>query len=139
MLFFQNSFKITGKSRGCHLITADVLGANPEISQISKGLLHLFIKHTSASIFINENADKDVPRDLEMGLSRIVPAEWPYLHHEEGADDMPAHLKTALVGCSLTLPITAGRLALGTWQGIFLWEHRDRAHSRELVSTLYGV
>tara|TARA_B100000809_G_scaffold259382_1_gene304271 strand:+ start:2289 stop:2630 length:342 start_codon:yes stop_codon:yes gene_type:complete len=110
----------------------------PEISQLTRGLLHVFIQHTSASLSINENADTDVPRDLEMAINTIAPEDLPYLHTMEGPDDMPAHVKSSLLGSSLTLPIRDGRLALGTWQGIYLCEHRNQATGRSLVLTLQG-
>ena len=102
------------------------------------GLLHVFIQHTSASLCINENADPDVPRDLELAFSKIAPENFPYVHTIEGPDDMPAHVKAALIGSSVSVPITDGRLALGTWQGIYLCEHRDRGGPRRLVLTVQG-
>ena len=102
------------------------------------GLLHLFLQHTSAALSINENASPDVRADLGMALDRIVPEDLPYRHVDEGADDMPAHVKCALVGCELTIPVAAGRLALGTWQGIYLCEFRDQATPRTVVATLQG-
>jgi secondary thiamine-phosphate synthase enzyme len=102
------------------------------------GLLHVFIRHTSASLSINENADPDVPRDLEMALTEIAPEDFPYAHTIEGPDDMPAHVKASLLGSSVTVPLRDGRLALGTWQGIYLCEHRDRAGPRHLVLTACG-
>jgi secondary thiamine-phosphate synthase enzyme len=120
------------------LITEEVTAALPQISRIEAGLLHIFIQHTSASLCINENADPDVPADLESSFSAIAPEDFPYRHTAEGPDDMPAHVKAALLGSSVSVPITQGRLALGTWQGIYLCEHRDRASARSLVLTLYG-
>jgi secondary thiamine-phosphate synthase enzyme len=120
------------------LITEEVTVALPQISRIEAGLLHIFIQHTSASLCINENADPDVPADLESSFSAIAPEDFPYRHTAEGPDDMPAHVKAALLGSSVSVPITQGRLALGTWQGIYLCEHRDRASARSLVLTLYG-
>lgn len=122
--------------RGFHLVTSDVVAALPELSKIEVGLLHVFIQHTSASLSINENADPDVPLDLEASLSAIAPESFPYRHTCEGPDDMPAHVKASLLGSSLTIPITQGRLALGTWQGIYLCEHRDRGSRRRLVLTV---
>jgi secondary thiamine-phosphate synthase enzyme len=110
----------------------------PELAGLETGLLHLFIQHTSAALALNENADPDVLRDFEMAMSRLVPETWPYRHTEEGPDDMPAHVKAALLGSSLSIPVAGGRLALGTWQGIYLCEHRERATARTIVATLMG-
>ncbi len=122
--------------RGFHLITQDVVNAIKNLAEARVGLLHIFIQHTSASISINENADPDVPVDLEMAFNRIAPEAWPYVHTCEGPDDMPAHVKASLLGNSITIPVSDGRLALGTWQGIYLCEHRNHASSRRLVLTL---
>ena len=129
---------IPAQARGFHLITSLIEHEIEELSQINIGLLHVFIQHTSASLSINENADTDVPRDLEMAINTIAPEDLPYLHTMEGPDDMPAHVKSSLLGSSLTLPIRDGRLALGTWQGIYLCEHRNQATGRSLVLTLQG-
>ncbi|MEM9659385.1 MAG: secondary thiamine-phosphate synthase enzyme YjbQ, partial [Planctomycetota bacterium] len=102
------------------------------------GMLNLFLQHTSASLSINENADPDVPVDLEASFSAVAPEDFPYRHTCEGPDDMPAHVKSTLIGCSLLIPIARGRLCLGTWQGVYLCEHRDRATSRSLVATMWG-
>lgn len=110
----------------------------PELREVRIGLLHLFIQHTSASLSINENADPDVPADLERSLSAIAPEDFPYRHTLEGPDDMPAHVKASLLGCSLTIPIRDGRLCLGTWQGIYLCEHRQQGGRRRIVATLWG-
>ena len=110
----------------------------PELERFRVGLLHVFLQHTSASLCINENADPDVPRDLEMAFNEIAHEEFPYIHTVEGSDDMPAHVKAALIGNSVTVPIAAGRLCLGTWQGIYLCEHRDRGGPRRLVLTVQG-
>lgn len=110
----------------------------PELSAQKVGVLHLFIQHTSAALTINENTAADVRADLEMALNRIVPDSWPYKHDEEGADDMPAHVKASLLGSSVSIPITNGKLALGTWQGIYLAEFRDKAPARMLVATIQG-
>lgn len=115
-----------------------MLAGLPELADLRVGLLHLFIQHTSASLTLNENADPDVRRDMEMALSRLVPEDWPYRHDAEGPDDMPAHVKSTLLGSSLSIPVTDGKLALGTWQGIYLGEHRDAATARTCVVTLYG-
>ena len=110
----------------------------PEIRDVESGLLNIFLQHTSASITINENADPDVQADLDMSLSRIVPESLPYEHTLEGRDDMPAHVKSSIVGVSVTVPIANGKLALGTWQGIYLCEHRRVGHSRTVVMTMFG-
>jgi len=125
-------------SRRIALITPEIVRAMPEIADIKAGLLHLFLQHTSASLTINENADPDVPADLEMAIDRIAPESFPYIHTMEGSDDMPAHVKASLFGTSLILPVGDGRLLLGTWQGIYLCEHRRAGHRRSLVLTLTG-
>jgi len=128
----------TSARRRLTLITREIVQALPEIADIKAGLLHLFLQHTSASLTINENADPDVLTDLETALDRIVPESFPYMHTMEGSDDMPAHVKASLFGTSLTLPVGDGRLLLGTWQGIYLCEHRRARHRRSLVLTLTG-
>ena len=138
MPWFQHEITLPAFSRGFHPITHEVLAGIPEIREIRIGLLQVFILHTSASLTINENADPDVPRDLEMAFNRIAPEDFPYIHTMEGPDDMPAHVKAAMLGSSVTIPVCDGRLALGTWQGIFLCEHRNRAGGRRLVLTLQG-
>ncbi len=138
MAWIQRNVQLRPRSRGFHLITAEIVAALPELGQIRAGLLHVFIQHTSASLTINENADPDVQRDLESSLNAIAPEDFDYVHTVEGPDDMPAHVKAVLIGSSVSLPIQAGRLALGTWQGVFLCEHRDRGGSRRLVLTLQG-
>jgi secondary thiamine-phosphate synthase enzyme len=125
--------------RGFHIITRNVVDALPELADVRVGLLHVFVCHTSASLSINENADPDVPRDLAMAVDRIAAEDFPYRHTLEGSDDMPAHVKAALVGTSVTIPVRDGRLAFGTWQGIYLGEHRDRGGPRRLVLTLQGA
>jgi len=120
------------------LVTDDIVRLLPELADVRVGLLHVFIQHTSASLSINENADPDVPADLERSFNAIAPESFPYAHTCEGPDDMPAHVKASLLGSSLTVPITNGQLALGTWQGIYLCEHRNRASKRRLVLTLWG-
>ena len=137
MSFSQRSLQLAPMSRGWHLVTGEVVGAMPELAETDCGVLHVFIQHTSASLSINENADPDVPADLEASLNAIAPEDFPYRHTLEGPDDMPAHVKTSLLGCSLSIPVSQGRLALGTWQGIYLVEHRDRASGRRLVLTLH--
>jgi len=124
--------------RGFHLITAQVTRSVPELRQVRIGLLNVFIQHTSASLTINENADPDVRIDFETALNHLVPETLDYIHTIEGTDDMPAHIKSSLMGCSLIIPVADGQLALGTWQGIYLCEHRDAATSRQLVLTLQG-
>jgi secondary thiamine-phosphate synthase enzyme len=134
----QQIIELAPRSRGFHLVTADVLAALPQLAEVRIGLLHLFIQHTSASLSINENADADVPRDLESSFNAIAPEDFPHRHTCEGPDDMPAHVKASLLGCSLTIPIRDGRLELGTWQGIYLCEHRNRAGRRKVVATIWG-
>jgi secondary thiamine-phosphate synthase enzyme len=124
------------KPRGFHLVTPEVVAALPEIGSVEVGLLHLMIRHTSASLTMNENASPDVRRDLRAWIDDAVPEEFPWTHTLEGADDMPAHVKGTLTGFELTIPIAAGRLDLGTWQGIYLCEHRDRGGPRALTATI---
>jgi secondary thiamine-phosphate synthase enzyme len=124
--------------RGFHLITRSVQEALPELAKTQTGLLHVFIRHTSASLAINENADPDVAADLESALNGVAPEDFPYTHTVEGPDDMPAHIKSVLIGSSVSIPVYQGKLCLGTWQGIFLAEHRDHATPRTLVLTLQG-
>ena len=138
MAWLQAELRLAPKRRGFHLITAEIEAAIPEIEGLEVGLLHVFIQHTSASLTINENADPDVPRDLEMAFRNIAPEDFPYVHTLEGPDDMPAHVKASLLGSSVTVPIRHGRLCLGTWQGIYLCEHRERGGSRRLVLTAQG-
>ena len=138
MPWFQRVLQLPPYSRGFHLITPQVVKAVPELATLRVGLLNVFIEHTSASLTINENADPDVPADLEAALDALAPEEFPYRHTAEGPDDMPAHVKAALLGSSVTVPVHEGRLRLGTWQGIYLCEHRNRAGGRKLVLTLHG-
>ena len=139
-MWLQRELTLTARPRGFHLITREVLAALPELAEIQVGLLHLLIRHTSASLALNENASPDVRRDLETWFDRVVPERAPFWTHTlEGPDDMPAHVKAAVLGPSLTLPITAGGLALGVWQGIYLCEHRDRGGARSLVATAWGA
>jgi secondary thiamine-phosphate synthase enzyme len=138
MPWIQRPLQLSARRRGYHLITSDVVRAIPEIAQITTGLLHVFIQHTSASITINENADPDVCRDLERALNQLAPEDFPYIHTIEGPDDMPAHVKTALTDTSLSIPIGHGNLLLGTWQGIYLCEHRNQGGPRKLVLTVWG-
>jgi len=138
-MWTQETVRLKARGRGFHLITRDIEQALPELAGVSVGLLHVFIQHTSASLTINENADPTVRVDFEEVFSRLVPENQPYYkHNDEGPDDLPAHIKSSLLGPSLTIPVTNGRLALGTWQGIYLCEHRDYGGSRRLVLTLQG-
>ncbi|MEZ6066849.1 MAG: secondary thiamine-phosphate synthase enzyme YjbQ [Planctomycetaceae bacterium] len=139
MLWTQRTITLPSARRGFHLITRPVVDALPELRSVSIGLLHVFIKHTSASLTINENADPDVRTDLESSFNAIAPEDFPYVHTMEGPDDMPAHVKASLLGSSVSIPVREGRLLLGTWQGIYLCEHRDRADGRTLVLTLQGT
>ncbi len=138
MAWIQRHVSLSARRRGFHLITSEIEAALPDLSRYQVGVLHVFIQHTSASLCINENADPDVPRDLELALDEIAREDFAYRHTLEGPDDMPAHVKVALIGSSVSVPIEDGRLCLGTWQGIFLCEHRDRAGPRRLVLTLHG-
>jgi secondary thiamine-phosphate synthase enzyme len=138
-MWIQREIVLAPRPRGFHLITADVLAELPELSQLRVGLLHLLIRHTSASLALNENASPDVRRDFETWFDQAVPEGGPYWTHTlEGDDDMPAHIKASLLGPTLTLPVSNGRPVLGTWQGIYLGEHRDRGGSRSLVATAWG-
>ena len=138
-MWFQKRLKLKARPRGFHLITREVEEALPELRQIQAGICHLFIQHTSASLSLNENADPDVRTDVESHLNVMVPEGASYFRHTtEGSDDMPAHIKSSLLGASVSLPITGGRLALGTWQGIYLGEHRNHGGPRSMVATLFG-
>ena len=138
-MWIQKEFQLAAKPRGFHLITSEILRAIPDINQIEYGLFSLFIKHTSASLTINENADVTVRTDFESHFNVFVPEGAPYYQHDyEGDDDMPAHLKSSILGVSLNIPITQGRLNLGIWQGIYLCEHRNQGGSRTLVVTISG-
>ena len=137
-IWLQTSIQLPPLRRGFHLITDQVLNSVPQLRRVTTGLLHVFVQHTSASLTINENADPDVPADLESSFSAIAPEEFPYRHTIEGPDDMPAHVKAALLGSSVSVPISDGRPLLGVWQGIYLCEHRNRASGRSLVLTLHG-
>ena len=139
-MWLQRLIQLAPRPRGFHLVTREVLEALPELQTLDVGLLHLLIRHTSASLALNENASPDVRRDFETWFNEAVPERARYWTHTlEGPDDMPAHIKAALLGPSLTLPIADGRLALGTWQGIYLCEHRDRGGSRSLIATASGA
>ena len=138
-MWVQRPIRLPAQPRGFHLVTREVLAALPELGEISVGLLNLLIQHTSASLALNENASPDVRRDFESWFDRAVPEDAPYWTHTlEGSDDMPAHVKAALIGPSLTIPLSDGRPALGTWQGIYLCEHRDRGGPRTLLATAWG-
>lgn len=135
----QKQITLPAHERGFHLITRAITQEFTELQTIRQGLLHVFIQHTSASLTINENADSTVRGDFEQHMNHMVPERAPYYKHTiEGPDDMPAHIKASLMGSSVTVPITQGRLNLGTWQGIYLCEHRDRGGRRKLVLTAYG-
>lgn len=139
MKIFQQTLHLKERKRGFHLITTEVIRALPQISELKTGICQVFIQHTSASLTINENADPTVRKDFETYFSKVVPESDPgYLHDDEGSDDMPAHLKAALLGSSVMIPIRNGRLALGTWQGIYLCEHRNQGGQRNLVLTAWG-
>lgn len=138
MPWIQRNLTLQAKSRGFHLITREVVGALPELADMETGLLHVFIQHTSASLTINENADPDVPADLETSFSAIAPEDFQYRHTIEGPDDMPAHVKASMLGSSVSIPVSRGQLCLGTWQGIYLCEHRRHGGRRKLVLTLWG-
>ncbi len=136
----QTLITLRARPRGFHLISDEVLGALPELRRCQVGLLHLWLRHTSASLTINENADAAVRRDFERFFNRLVPqGEEGYEHDYEGPDDLLAHFKASLLGCQLSLPVNTGRLALGTWQGIYLGEHRDQGGARQIVATLHGT
>jgi secondary thiamine-phosphate synthase enzyme len=138
-VWLSRDLRLAARPRGFHLITGEVVEALPELREIGAGLLHVHIGHTSASLTLNENASPDVRADFESWFSRAVPEEASYWRHTlEGPDDMPAHIKASLLGPSLTLPVRDGSLALGTWQGIYLCEHRDSGGPRTLVLTLHG-
>jgi secondary thiamine-phosphate synthase enzyme len=139
MNFYQKEIILNQRSRGFHLITEEILEQIPELKKIKTGLIHILIKHTSASITLNENYDLDVRSDMEKYFNKTVKENEPYfVHDSEGPDDMPAHIKSTLIGNSLTIPITNGKLNLGTWQGIYLCEHRNHAGSRKVVVTIFG-
>jgi secondary thiamine-phosphate synthase enzyme len=139
MKIFQQNLTLRERKRGFHIITNEVLEAMPQISEIKIGLLQVFIQHNSASLCVNENADPTVRQDFEMFFNKTVKENDPdYKHDYEGSDDMPAHLKAALLGCSITLPIRNGRLFVGTWQGIYLCEHRNYGGQRQFVLTAWG-
>ena len=138
-MWVQKEIRLKARPRGFHIVTDEIVRQLPELAQYSIGMLHVFIKHTSASLTINENADPTVRMDFESFFNRAVPENEPYYEHTlEGSDDMPAHIKSSLLGSSVTIPVTKGQLNLGMWQGIYLCEHRNRASAREIVITLQG-
>jgi secondary thiamine-phosphate synthase enzyme len=138
-MVIQKEITFRARSRGFHLVTAEILAQIPELKTVRQGLLHVFIKHTSASLTLNENADPTVRKDFESHFNKTIPENAPYYEHDtEGPDDMPAHLKSSILGSSVSIPVTGGELNLGTWQGIYLCEHRTHGGPRELVLTLLG-
>jgi len=138
MSWSQHDVTLRPRPRGVHLVTREIVDALPDLPGLRIGLAHIFIRHTSASLTLNENASPDVRRDFETWFDVAVPEQFAWTHTDEGPDDMPAHVKASLMGPSLTLPIADGRLGLGTWQGIYLCEHRDRGGPRALLVTLQG-
>ena len=139
MKIYQQTVRLRERKRGFHLITQEVVNALPGIQEIKVGMCHVFIQHTSASLCINENADPTVRQDFEMYFNKRVPENDPdYMHDDEGPDDMPAHLKAAILGSSVTIPISNGKLAVGTWQGIYFCEHRNYGGPRSIVITAWG-
>lgn len=140
MKFYQKTIQLPATGRGFHLITSIIQREFPELKEIKTGLLHVFIQHTSASLTLNENADPTVRMDFESHFNQMIPENARYYKHTtEGPDDMPAHIKSSLLGSSVSVPLTNGRMNVGTWQGIYLCEHRDDPHSRKLVLTAFGV
>jgi secondary thiamine-phosphate synthase enzyme len=138
-MWTQRELTLEPRPRGFHLVTREIVAQLPELGELRVGLLHVHILHTSASLTLNENASPDVRRDFESWANAAVPEDFAWTHTDEGADDMPAHIKASLMGFSVTLPVREGRLALGTWQGIYLGEHRDRGGARRLIATLNGA
>jgi secondary thiamine-phosphate synthase enzyme len=139
MRFYQKEIRLKARSRGFHLVTGEIETAFPEIAQLNSGMLQIFILHTSASLTLNENADSSVRTDMESHFNRMVPERQPYFTHTyEGDDDMPAHIKASLLGSSVLVPITNGNLNLGTWQGVYLCEHRNHGGNRRLVLSAWG-
>ena len=138
-MWIQKKISLLAKQRGFHLVSNEIITAIPELKQIKIGLLHLFMQHTSASLAINENADPDVRMDMEAYFNQAIPENEPYYRHVlEGSDDMPAHLKSVVLGGDLTIPIANGQLQMGIWQGIYLCEHRNSAGNRKIIATLNG-
>ena len=140
MEWIQKEITLAPRSRGFHVVTSEILEQVPEMRRIERGLAHLFVLHTSASLTINENADPDVRADMESHFNAMVPEKAPYYEHTtEGPDDMPAHIKASLLGCGTLVPVTGGRFHLGTWQGVYLCEHRDRPRPRRVLVTVFGA
>jgi len=140
MKFYQKQIQLGSRSRGFHLVTDEIVAAFPELRELNSGMMQVFIQHTSASLTLNENADPSVRIDLERHMNQLVPENQDYYTHTyEGSDDMPAHIKASLMGSSILLPVTKGRLNIGIWQGIYLCEHRDHGGSRRLVLSAWGV
>ena len=138
-MWIQRQLSLQARPRGFHLVTSEIAEAVPELGALSVGIATLFMQHTSASLTLNENASPDVRRDFAAWFDHAVPDGWPgFAHTLEGPDDMPAHIKSSMTGSSLTIPVSRGRLALGTWQGIYLCEHRDRGGSRNVIVTALG-
>ena len=139
MNWIQKEISLSTKPRGFHIVTGEILNKIPEISDFRVGIAHIFICHTSASLTLNENVSPDVRTDFESSFNNLVPENEPYYRHTlEGSDDMPAHIKSSILGSSITLPVTNGSFNLGTWQGIYLCEHRNRGGSRKLIVTVFG-
>ncbi len=138
-MWAQRELRLDGRSRGFHLVTGEVVDALPELGRLAVGLLHVFVRHTSASLTLNENASASVLRDFGSWFDAAVPEDAPFwTHRSEGADDMPAHVKSSLLGSAISVPVARGRLTLGTWQGIYLCEHRDAGGPRTLILTAWG-
>lgn len=138
-MWWQKQIQLNARERGFHLVTEEILRQIPELSTVRIGIVNIFVQHTSASLTINENADYTVREDFESFFNKAVPENEPYFKHDyEGSDDMPAHLKSSLLGVSLTIPVTNGRLNMGTWQGVYLCEHRNFGGKRKLIITLQG-
>ena len=137
-MWIQRTIRLPPARRGYHLVTRQIVDAVPELGSLEVGWMQVFVQHTSASLTINENADPDVRVDFETAMNHAVPESLPYVHTLEGPDDLPAHVKASMMGCSVMIPIGNGRLQLGTWQGIYLCEHRDHGGSRSVVITLMG-
>lgn len=138
-MWFQKEFHLKARPRGFHLVTDEILREVPQLKNFKVGMMNVLIKHSSASLTINENADPDVRHDFESYFNQAVPENEPYfLHRDEGSDDLPAHLKASILGASLNIPITNGRLNMGIWQGIYLCEHRNHGGNRSLVVTIQG-
>lgn len=140
MEILQKEFYLEARTKGFHLITQEILKEIPELKDFSSGMVNIFVKHTSASLTINENADPDVRADMKSFIEKLVPENLPYFKHTmEGADDMPAHIKASILGSSLNIPVTRGKFNLGTWQGIYLCENRNHGGKRKIVVTIVGI